>query len=386
MQPSQADAFGSDLGLVQDAIRAGVTTKRANAQDNHWERWSSFCLDHGIDPFLRCYTDPVPILQVYGQRYRDGRCAPRKKPVQAGTVSDALCAVGQTLARLGANDARKDKHGKVDYRISQQIRSYSRADPPPTRVKPLPITIVTYILQLVHSATANANAAQTVIADMTCIAFFYLLHPGEYTGTTTDDAAFALRDVALHLGARLLDHETATAAEIEAATSVTYIFTTQKNGMRGERITHGRSLHPLCCPVTATIRLLLYHRAHGTPQQAPLASYYRGGRLTPIKAIDITETLRSAATINFHRTGISASDISARSLRAGGAMALLCGKVDFDIIRMLGRWHSDAMMRYLHLQAQPIMKRFAVAMYNDGNYSFLPEETVPSVVNPQAGI
>ena len=67
-------------------------------------------------------------------------------------------------------------------------------------------------------------------------------------------------------------------------------------------------------------------------------------------------------------------------------MALLCGKVDFNIIRMLGRWHSDAMMRYLHLQAQPVMKRFAVAMYNDGNYSFLPEETVPSVENPQAGI
>ena len=43
---------------------------------------------------------------------------------------------------------------------------------------------------------------------------------------------------------------------------------------------------------------------------------------------------------------------------------------------MLGRWHSDAMMRYLHQQAQPIMKQSAKAMFNDGNYSFLPDETV----------
>ena len=58
-------------------------------------------------------------------------------------------------------------------------------------------------------------------------------------------------------------------------------------------------------------------------------------------------------------------------------MALLCAKVDPNLIQMLGRWHSDAMMRYLHLQAQPIMKRFAASMFNNGTYSFLPEESVP---------
>ena len=58
-------------------------------------------------------------------------------------------------------------------------------------------------------------------------------------------------------------------------------------------------------------------------------------------------------------------------------MALLCGKVDQDLIKMLGRWHSDAMMRYLHLQAFPIMRQFAPAMFNNGTFTFLPNETVP---------
>ena len=39
------------------------------------------------------------------------------------------------------------------------------------------------------------------------------------------------------------------------------------------------------------------------------------------------------------------------------------------------------MMRYLHLQAQPIMNKFASAMFNDGNYTFLPDETVPVAVD-----
>jgi hypothetical protein len=39
-------------------------------------------------------------------------------------------------------------------------------------------------------------------------------------------------------------------------------------------------------------------------------------------------------------------------------MALLCGGIDRDRIRMLGRWRTNAMFIYLHLQAEPIMRRF----------------------------
>ena len=81
--------------------------------------------------------------------------------------------------------------------------------------------------------------------------------------------------------------------------------------------------------------------------------------------------------LKFHLTGIAADQLASRSPRAGGAMALFCGKDDFDHVKMLGRWRSDAKVRYLHLQAQPIMKKFAVAIFNDKNFTFLPEDTVP---------
>jgi hypothetical protein len=36
-------------------------------------------------------------------------------------------------------------------------------------------------------------------------------------------------------------------------------------------------------------------------------------------------------------------------------MAMLCGDLDLNNIRMMGIWHSNAIMRYLHIQAQPII-------------------------------
>ena len=75
--------------------------------------------------------------------------------------------------------------------------------------------------------------------------------------------------------------------------------------------------------------------------------------------------------------GFLSSEISARSLRAGGAMALLVSDVDTDMIRLLGRWRSDEMFRYLHLTADPITKDFAHRMLS-ADYTLVPGQLVPS--------
>jgi hypothetical protein len=99
--PAKRDAFRTDLSLVQEKTRLGVSAKRAQAVDAHWVRWEKFCLAHNIDPFLKNCDDPVPTIQVFAQRYRDGREAPLHKAVRSGTVEDAVRAVGQAFAQLG---------------------------------------------------------------------------------------------------------------------------------------------------------------------------------------------------------------------------------------------------------------------------------------------
>jgi hypothetical protein len=53
-------------------------------------------------------------------------------------------------------------------------------------------------------------------------------------------------------------------------------------------------------------------------------------------------------------------------------MALLCARVDTDVIRLLGRWRSNEMMRYLHVQALPILAPLANQMLTHGAYHLLP--------------
>ena len=60
-------------------------------------------------------------------------------------------------------------------------------------------------------------------------------------------------------------------------------------------------------------------------------------------------------------------------------MALLSGGCDSDIIKLVGRWRSDAMNDYLHEQSLPVFRNLARLMFNNGEHSFLPSETVPLV-------
>ena len=216
MSPAKAAAFSCDTSAVQEAIRTGVTAKRTRAGDNHWQWWQCFCLEHELDPFLRDHDNPVPIR-----------------------------AINQAYTCFGSPDLRKDVHGKTNFRLACQMRAYRKQNAPPKRVKPLPITIVLHVL---NAAYASNSQGQRAIADMITVAFFYLLRPGEYTGTTTNDTPFRLRDVTLHLEQKQLTAQ--AAVEIEAATAVTYEFTTQKNGIKGERLSYGRSGHGCYCTIT----------------------------------------------------------------------------------------------------------------------------------------
>ena len=84
---------------------------------------------------------------------------------------------------------------------------------------------------------------------------------------------------------------------------------------------------------------------------------------------DVTALLRQAvALLPPTLTDFAARDISARSTRAGGAMAMLCGGIDSDRIRLIGRWRSDEMYRYLHVQCQPVMAGVAAIMLRGGDY------------------
>ena len=96
--------------------------------------------------------------------------------------------------------------------------------------------------------------------------------------------------------------------------------------------------------------------------------------LTPLAPGTITSLLRQACLACGESLGFRASDIAAKSLRASGAMALLNERVDSHMIQLIGRWKSDVMLRYLHIQAHTVMSVFSALMLQGGNYALIPTD------------
>ena len=159
--------------------------------------------------------------------------------------------MGQTFASVGSPDPRLTPSGKHEFRIRRQLTGYAKADPPPNRVKPIPIAV---IYHLITRANAQASIDSLAIADMVSITFFFLMRPGEYTAPTGENTPFTLVDIQFYVGVRRVSASVATGDDLLHASFVTYTFTTQKNCVRNEVIGLGRSGNPVCCPVSATAR------------------------------------------------------------------------------------------------------------------------------------
>lgn len=284
--------------------------------------------------------------------------------------------MGQAFSLLGAPDPRLNAHGAIDVRLTRLLQSMNRGDPPPARVKPLPAALLHHVHDM---AATSTNAGAHAAADMATIAFFFLLRPGEYTSRAGDGHPFHLQDVTAYHDDRPLRWQLISDAELATTNFVTLTFDTQKNGVRGEVIGQSRSGHATLCPVAAMLRHLRHYRQHHSPLATPLASYYNvHGRLRPLHSRDIAAALKASAATHGAAHGLHPTDIHARSLRAGGAMALLCAHIDSDRIRLLGCWRSDEMFRYLTAQARPLSLNTARAMLTQGNFTLFPSPQAPS--------
>jgi len=320
----------------------------SGSQWHHMGYLAHFCLQLNCDPLLRSIEDLITLLQVFAHRYHTGQVAPSGAAVHSWMVEGALCAMGQMFVSLGSPDTRLQTPGKLDLRLSRQLSVYSKQDPPPLWVKPIPFPVISHTIDMCRWAHTNK---MNTTAEILILGFFFLLHPGEY--------------------AYSLNHVTCTTIELTQVNYITLEFTSQKKGVWGELISQSTSGHPTWCPVKALINQIKHLRTHNAPKTTPLYTFYDRHQCT-IDNTTFTFQLRLTTTVIGAAYGISAVDISIRSWRASGAMALLCARVDTDIIHLLGCWRSNEMLRYLHVQAFPLLALLATQMLQNGNFHLMP--------------
>ncbi|KAL3808781.1 hypothetical protein ACHAXA_011404 [Cyclostephanos tholiformis] len=355
------DRFRGDLSAAQATVLARVSPGRATSNATAWSKWIAFTT----------FQDKVPFLQIFAGRVHSGELAARGNPVKSRSAEDYVWHIAQTFLNMGAQDPRLDAAFHIDFRLQRTLRAWKQSDPAPLRVKPVPVTVIRHIAASATSALASPT--YQAASDMIILAFFFLLRPGEYTDNDGDP--FRLENVQLFIGDTRLPILAAPECELRLARFASLTFTTQKNGVRGEVIGLACSGDPYLCPVQAIIRRVLYLREHTAPPTTPLARVFN----TPDKvtASYLTVQIRNAVAACGPHLGFLPTEVSARCLRAAGATALLLARVDPNVIRLIGRWRSDEMLRYLHVQAYPLMRDYAQRMLSAGSYTLIPNHLVP---------
>ena len=377
--PSTRLHFTADLGTALDLASRNVRPKTRRAKNVTFGVWTRFCIEHQRHPSLRDvpdHDDKVAYLLVFALRYR------QQRSVRADAVEKALLAVGQGISDLGEPDPRKLSHhsDRNHPLLAAFLKALRDEDSPSSRSYPANLTILqnlVHVLDLDHPTFGLLNR-HTI--DLIIVAFYWLLRPAEYLESTDPDArsqAFLFQDVTFTINGCQHPAPTAPLHDDEAIQAISLAFLTfsdQKNAVRGEQVGHRPNSDPFFCPVKALGRIARRLQLANAPADAPLFRHYntQRGQWYSVKPRHVTNALRHSATALTSSTGIDPFLLSARSLRPGGATALLCAQVDSDAIRLLGRWKSDAMLRYLRIQAHTQSAHLSQRMLDHGSYTFAP--------------
>ena len=330
------------------------------------------------DPLLCGIDDKIPFLRVFAHRLRDGRSSRSHRPISASHVADEIFHVAKTFQELGAPDPRLNNQGAFDIRYRNLLTAYRKEDLAPTRVKPLPIQVLHRAQR--HVLLCAPQPADIAAMDLLWLGFYFLLRPGEYV-QGRENTPLMLKDVSLMIRSQKVNFCTCPYGAFHLVTHATLTFDTQKNRVRGETIGHSLSGDPYACPVKALVRRVYHLRCNNAPPDTPLCAYYHCGFKHTVKHQQLA-TLISIAAAAVPELNYLPTEFGPRSLRSGGAMALLCGNIDTDVIKLVGRWKSDAIFRYLHAQALPVITDLARTMLKHGRFTLLPGSNVPPSAVP----
>jgi len=126
-------------------------------------------------------------------------------------------------------------------------RANGKKDPPPNRVKPVPIQVLRRMFTV---AMQHNDPFLSCLVDM-------IARPGKYTGTKSDTTPFEFKVVRLFQGGMRLNLNTAFDVELLAASFASFTFDMHKDSVRGEVIGNAHSGDPnLSHPKIITRRII----------------------------------------------------------------------------------------------------------------------------------
>jgi hypothetical protein len=202
-----------------------------------------------------------------------------------------------------------------------------------------------------HAALPFATPAEQAASELAVGAFFFAMRSCEYTDVSGPRRTkpLRLRNIRFFRNNTALDLLDPT---LTSATSLSITFEFQKTDIRHETVHQHATLLSILCPVKAWAavvqRILSYP---GCDTDSLVSTVLTNDRRRLITSTFLATQLQAAAKrIGPDVLGFSHLDVGTHSIRSGGAMAMYLARVPVFTIMLIGRWSSDAFLRYIRRQ------------------------------------
>ena len=388
--PHQASAHRDRLfhllNAAASARQAASVQATHDNRDRSWGRFLEF-LDHiGLDndPFLDSFTrwQRNILISAFAQFLREKLFSPSDnrgsqtsdgKPLGAGTIASALSDLAQAFRAANRPDPRLDEDLKTCFLIQQQQRGYKNQDPNMTQQKALPIAV------LRHMDSTQISQKGQAISKLCIGAIFFAMRSCEYTKTSMLEESkrtkiLRLRNLRFFRHGREVPHSSPFLAQADYI-SITFEF--QKNDERSESVGMHRTDDPTICPVKAWAstahRILSYPGTDADSKVNLLTPAKDSSHVSEISSTSVRNALRvSVKAMGKETLGFSHEEIGTHSLRSGAAMAMHLAKVPTFTIMIIGRWSSDAFLRYIRKQVEGFSSNISSLMLQNENFFTTP--------------
>ncbi len=156
----------------------------------------------------------------------------------------------------------------------------------------------------------------------------------------------------------------APSADLESADSVAITSEMQKNDSKFDTVIHSQTEDLVLCPVLQWAqlvnRILSYQN---TTCDTPVCAVWRHGRLDKIASTQVLLALRATSkAVGRARLGFKPSKMGTHSLHSGAAMEMYLTGVPVYTIMLIGRWSSNAFLRYIRKQVEQFLRHVAKQM------------------------
>ena len=365
------------LDAGEASRKQATTSATQDERARSWSRWTTFLDQIGLrrDPFLSTFPQTWSqnlLISAFAQVVREGSFSRRTNAALVeGTVRTTVDNVAQAFRAHHRSDPRLDPTGKTAFLLQQQFRGYRNTDRNAKQQKALPACVLRQL------ATRKTSAENIAIAQLATGAFFFAMRSCEYLQTNLPEdkrrtKILRQQDIRFFTKGKLLAHSNNNLAMADTV-SITFEF--QKSDERHETITMHRSGDTSLCPVRAWAAVIQRIRSYpNTDPSTTVNTILVDNKLARISSSTMLSKLRSAVrTLGETKLGFKAEDIGTHSLRSGAAMAMYLADVATFTIMMIGRWSSDAFLRYIRKQVEQFSHNVSIKMIRNENFFTTPD-------------